>query len=139
MALTCLAWLMRLSLSIRTVPSSSEVSYSNIFVAEHQTGPPLVKAATGEVVSAEKLGGATLHCRTSGVTDHFANNDQHALAITRRIVSNLNYRKTPGVVIKDPQDPLVPCDDLYGVIPRNMRVPYDVREVLKFELSTLMS
>lgn len=92
-------------------------------------GPPLVKAATGEVVSAEKLGGATLHCRTSGVTDHFANNDQHALAITRRIISNLNYKKNPGVVIKESREPVVSPEDLYGVIPRNMRVPYDVREV----------
>jgi 3-methylcrotonyl-CoA carboxylase beta subunit len=90
-----------------------------------------VKAATGEVVSAEKLGGATLHCRTSGVTDHFANNDHHALAITRRIVSNLNYKKNPDVVISEPREPLVSCDDLYGVIPRNMRVPYDVREVCR--------
>eukprot|EP01127_Copromyxa_protea_P005403 TRINITY_DN15334_c0_g1_i1.p1 TRINITY_DN15334_c0_g1~~TRINITY_DN15334_c0_g1_i1.p1 ORF type:complete len:561 (-),score=134.08 TRINITY_DN15334_c0_g1_i1:50-1732(-) len=93
-------------------------------------GPPLVKAATGEVVTAEKLGGAALHCRTSGVTDHFANNDEHALAITRRIVSNLNYKKYPGVIIDEPREPLVSSDDMYGVIPRNMRVPYDAREII---------
>jgi len=93
-------------------------------------GPPLVKAATGEVVSAEKLGGADLHCRVSGVTDHFATNDQHAIAITRRIVSNLNRRKDISVVTEETKEPLVGMDSLYGVIPRNMRVPYNVREII---------
>lgn len=93
-------------------------------------GPPLVKAATGEVVSAEDLGGADVHCRTSGVTDHYAANDGHALSLARRIVANLNRVKTPNVAIVPPVDPLYDPADLYGIIPTDTRKPYDVREVI---------
>jgi len=93
-------------------------------------GPPLVKAATGEVVSAEDLGGADVHCRTSGVTDHYAANDGHALSLARRIVANLNRVKTPNVAIIPPVDPLYDPADLYGIIPTDTRKPYDVREVI---------
>ncbi len=93
-------------------------------------GPPLVKAATGEVVSAEDLGGADVHSRTSGVTDHYAQNDAHALAIARRVVGGLNRPKPVGVEIRVPQDPLYPASDLYGIIPSDPRKPFDVREVI---------
>jgi 3-methylcrotonyl-CoA carboxylase beta subunit len=93
-------------------------------------GPPLVKAATGEVVSAEELGGADLHSRVSGVTDHYALDDRHALGIARRIVGNLNRRKTVSLDLAAPREPLFPAEDLYGVIPADTRRPYDVREVI---------
>lgn len=93
-------------------------------------GPPLVKAATGEVVSAEDLGGADVHCRTSGVTDHYAENDAHALALTRRIVSNLNRQKQPNISLRDSREPLFDPSELYGLIPNDPRKPYDVREVI---------
>ena len=93
-------------------------------------GPPLVKAATGEVVSAEDLGGADVHCRTSGVADHYAMNDGHALNIARNIVANLNRRKNPALALKAPAEPLYPADELYGVIPADPRKPFDVREVI---------
>ena len=93
-------------------------------------GPPLVKAAIGEVVSAEELGGADVHARQSGVADHYALNDSHALGIARRIVANLNWRKNPPVALEAPRDPLYPADELYGVIPTDTRIPYDVREVI---------
>ncbi|HYH18694.1 MAG TPA: carboxyl transferase domain-containing protein [Azospirillum sp.] len=93
-------------------------------------GPPLVKAATGEVVSAEDLGGADVHSRTSGVTDHYAMNDGHALAIARRIVGNLNRRKPVGLDIREPEAPLYDPRELYGVIPADPRKPFDVREVI---------
>ena len=93
-------------------------------------GPPLVKAATGEVVSAEQLGGADTHCRTSGVTDHYAENDPHALALTRRIVSNLNYAKRPDISLRDSREPLYDPAEVYGLIPRDTRKPFDVREVI---------
>jgi 3-methylcrotonyl-CoA carboxylase beta subunit len=93
-------------------------------------GPPLVKAATGEVVSAEELGGADLHSRTSGVTDHAANDDAHALAIARHIVANLNRVKQPGVAIQPAREPAYDPAELYGVIPADPRKPYDVREVI---------
>lgn len=93
-------------------------------------GPPLVKAATGEVVSAEDLGGAEVHCRTSGVTDHYADNDVHALAITRQIVSHLNRSKAEGLVARPPRDPLYDPEEIDGVISESMRKPYDVREVI---------
>jgi 3-methylcrotonyl-CoA carboxylase beta subunit len=93
-------------------------------------GPPLVKAATGEVVSAEDLGGADVHSRRSGVTDHYARNDAHALAIARRLVANLNWRKL-GELRQDPsEEPLYPASDLYGIVPTDLRKPYDVREVI---------
>jgi 3-methylcrotonyl-CoA carboxylase beta subunit len=93
-------------------------------------GPPLVRAATGEVVTAEELGGADVHSRTSGVTDHYALNDAHALSIARRIVSNLNRRKRPGLVLKEPVPPLYDPEELYGIIPSDPRKPFDVREVI---------
>ncbi|WP_119678134.1 carboxyl transferase domain-containing protein [Indioceanicola profundi] len=93
-------------------------------------GPPLVKAATGEVVSAEDLGGADVHSRTSGVTDHYANDDRHALALVRQIVGNLNRVKSPQVKLREPVEPLYPAEEIYGVIPSDTRKPYDVREVI---------
>src|SRR5579871_1590508 len=93
-------------------------------------GPPLVKAATGEVVSAEELGGADVHARTSGVADHLAENDGAALGIARRIVGNLNRRKRIELDIAAPLEPRYPAEDLYGVIPADPRQTYDVREVI---------
>ncbi|HZU70574.1 MAG TPA: carboxyl transferase domain-containing protein [Ktedonobacteraceae bacterium] len=93
-------------------------------------GPPLVKAATGEEVTAEELGGADVHSRISGVTDHYALNDEHALAICRSIVSNLNRRKYIPWDIAEPEPPLYDASDLYGIIPRDNRKSYDVREVI---------
>jgi acetyl-CoA carboxylase carboxyltransferase component len=93
-------------------------------------GPPLVKAATGEEVSAEDLGGADVHCRISGVTDHYALNDEHALAICRSIVSNLNRRKYIPWDIHEPEPPLYDPADLYGIVPSDSRKSYDVREVI---------
>ncbi len=93
-------------------------------------GPPLVKAATGEVVSAEDLGGADVHSRVSGVTDHYAMDDAHALAITRRIVSNLNRRKQVSLQTAEPEEPRYAAEELYGIIPADPRKPFDVREVI---------
>jgi 3-methylcrotonyl-CoA carboxylase beta subunit len=93
-------------------------------------GPPLVKAATGEIVSAEELGGADVHCRTSGVTDHYANNDHHALELVRRAVSRLNRVKPVSMDVQPSIEPLYPVEDIYGVIPTDTKKPYDVREVI---------
>ena len=93
-------------------------------------GPPLVKAATGEIVSAEELGGADVHCRTSGVTDHYANNDYHALELLRRSVSRLNRVKPVTIDVQPSIEPLYPVKDIYGVIPADAKQPYDVREVI---------
>ncbi|WP_448191116.1 carboxyl transferase domain-containing protein [Azospirillum sp. sgz301742] len=93
-------------------------------------GPPLVKAATGEVVSAEDLGGADVHSRISGVTDHYAMNDPHALALARRVMANLNRSKAPQATLRAPIDPRYDGQDLYGIIPADPRKPYDVREVI---------
>ncbi len=93
-------------------------------------GPPLVKAATGEVVSAEDLGGADVHSRTSGVTDHYAVNDAHALAMARNIVANLNRIKAPSLEFKAPVAPAFDPEELYGILPRDVRQPYDVRELI---------
>ncbi|HPT50371.1 MAG TPA: carboxyl transferase domain-containing protein [Accumulibacter sp.] len=93
-------------------------------------GPPLVKAATGEVVSAEDLGGADVHTRVSGVADHHAENDAHALAIARRIVGNLNWRKQPPLQLREPREPLHAAEELYGVIPSDTKKPFDVREII---------
>ena len=93
-------------------------------------GPPLVKAATGEDVSAEDLGGADLHTRESGVADHYATDDTHALAIVRRIVKNLNRNKRIGVTLRKPIQPLYAPEEIYGVVPTDLRQPYDVREVV---------
>jgi 3-methylcrotonyl-CoA carboxylase beta subunit len=93
-------------------------------------GPPLVKAAIGEVVSAEELGGADVHARVSGVTDHMANDDTHALALVRKIVGNLNRPKSVTLETREPAEPLYAPDDIYGVVPADTRKPYDVREII---------
>ncbi len=93
-------------------------------------GPPLVKAATGEVVSAEDLGGADVHSRISGVTDHLAENDSHALDITRNTVAQLNRRKNPDLVMREPIEPLYPAEELYGLVPEDLRQAYDIREII---------
>ncbi len=93
-------------------------------------GPPLVKAATGEEVTAEELGGADVHTRLSGVADHFANDEREALERVRDIVSHLNRRKTMPVVMQEPEDPAYDPAELYGVIPADTRQSYDVREVI---------
>ncbi|EXI74570.1 MAG TPA: carboxyl transferase domain-containing protein [Candidatus Accumulibacter phosphatis] len=106
----------------------------SIIVKEQGTiflgGPPLVKAATGEEVSAEDLGGADVHTRVSGVADHYAENDAHALAIARRVVGHLNWRKDPAVSLGEPRLPLYPAEELYGVIPIDVKKPFDVREII---------
>jgi 3-methylcrotonyl-CoA carboxylase beta subunit len=99
---------------------------ATIFLA----GPPLVKAATGEVVSAEDLGGADVHCKTSGVADHYAENDEHALALARRSIANLNWRKQGELNRREPLLPRHPAEELYGVIPADAKQPFDVREVI---------
>jgi 3-methylcrotonyl-CoA carboxylase beta subunit len=93
-------------------------------------GPPLVKAATGEIVGAEELGGGEVHSKISGVTDHLADNDQHALQIARDIVVNLNYQKSGVITRQATVDPLYPADELYGIVHHDMRKQYDVREVI---------
>jgi len=93
-------------------------------------GPPLVKAATGEEVTAEELGGADVHSRKSGVTDHYALNDEHALAICRSIVSHLNRRRYIPWDVHEPEAPLYDAADLYGIVPSDSRKSYDVREII---------
>jgi len=93
-------------------------------------GPPLVKAATGEVVSAEELGGAAVHSRRSGVTDYMADSDAHAIAIARNLIANLNRTKTPGIAVREPAQPLYDAADVYGVVPADAREAYDVREII---------
>lgn len=106
----------------------------NIIVRKQGTiflgGPPLVKAATGEEVSAEDLGGADLHCRKSGVSDYYALDDNHALHLVRTIVRNLNYQKKLDVTIEPSEDPLFPADELYGIVGANLKRNFDVREVI---------
>jgi 3-methylcrotonyl-CoA carboxylase beta subunit len=113
------------------VPAMSD---ETIIVKGHGTiflgGPPLVKAATGEIVSPEELGGAEVHARQSGVADHYAQNDTHALAIARTIVANLNRVKNVTLALREPAEPLFPVEELCGVIPSDTRKPYDVREVI---------
>jgi 3-methylcrotonyl-CoA carboxylase beta subunit len=106
----------------------------SVIVRGHGTiflgGPPLVKAAIGEIVTAEELGGADVHTRLSGVADHFANDDRHALAIARRIVGNLNTRKQATLDVAEPLPPRYDAEEIYGVINADIRKPYDVREVI---------
>jgi len=113
------------------VPAMADES---IMVANQATiflgGPPLVKAATGEIVTAEELGGADVHTRQSGVADHYAQDDAHALAITRRIVRNLNRKKEIGLDLRLSVPPLHDPDEIHGLIPADTRTPYDVREVI---------
>jgi len=113
------------------VPAMSDESIivrgeGTIFLA----GPPLVKAATGEEVSADALGGADVHCRTSGVTDHMASDDADALSIARRALRHLGVSKTPSLSPQAPQAPRHDPSELYGIVPADTRVPYDVREVI---------
>lgn len=113
------------------VPAMSDES---IIVRKQGTiflgGPPLVKAATGEVVSAEDLGGADVHCKTSGVTDHYAQDDSHALSIARDVVKNLNWTKNPGLTLTEPRAPAYDPREIYGVVPTDTKKPYDVREII---------
>jgi 3-methylcrotonyl-CoA carboxylase beta subunit len=113
------------------VPAMSDES---IIVRKQGTiflgGPPLVKAATGEVVSAEELGGADVHSRTSGVTDHYAMSDAHALGLARRVVANLNREKRPQVALTPSREPLYPVAELHGIAPNDLRKPFDIREVI---------
>jgi len=113
------------------IPAMAEES---IIVREQGTiflaGPPLVRAATGEVVSAEDLGGADVHTRVSGVADHYALNDAHALALARRAVGNLNRRKPMALNLRPARAPAHDPEELHGIIPADPRIPYDVREVI---------
>lgn len=113
------------------VPAMSDVTIivkgqGTIFLA----GPPLVRAATGEVVSAEDLGGGDVHTRLSGVADLLAHDDAQALALARRAVANLNRQKRPGVALQAPEDPLYDPAELLGVVPAELKTPYDIREVI---------
>jgi 3-methylcrotonyl-CoA carboxylase beta subunit len=113
------------------VPAMADES---IIVKEQGTiflgGPPLVRAATGEIVTAEELGGADVHTRLSGVADHFANNDHHALKLARRAVSRLNRVKPVSLDLAEPKEPLYDPRELYGVVPHDARRPFEVREVI---------
>ena len=113
------------------VPAMSDES---VMVKEKATiflgGPPLVKAATGEVVTAEDLGGADVHCRTSGVADHYAHSDAHALEIARKIVVNLNRPKPMATTLSAPEDPAFDMEELSGIVGTNLTKPFDVRKVI---------
>ena len=113
------------------VPAMSD---ETIIVKEQGTiflgGPPLVRAATGEIVTAEELGGADVHTRKSGVADHFAQDDDHALELARSVAAHLNRSTRPHCEVRPPEDPLYDPSELYGVIPADTRKPYDVREVI---------
>ena len=113
------------------VPAMSD---ETIIVREQGTiflgGPPLVKAATGEIVDAESLGGADVHTSVSGVADHFAENDAHALAIARDVVGRLNRVKRVPLAVVEPREPLYPAEDIYGIVPRDTRIPFDIRELI---------
>ncbi len=93
-------------------------------------GPPLVKAATGEIVTAEDLGGGDVHTRESGVADYLADDDDHALGLARQIVSRLNWVKQGSVVMAEPRPPLYPTNEIYGIVERDIRKPYDAREII---------
>jgi 3-methylcrotonyl-CoA carboxylase beta subunit len=113
------------------VPAMSDITIivkdqGTIFLA----GPPLVKAATGEIVSAEDLGGGDVHTRLSGVADLLANNDLHALALARRAVANLNRQKRPQIALQSPEAPLYDPEDIMGIVPPELKTPYDIREVI---------
>jgi len=113
------------------VPAMADES---IMVREHSTiflaGPPLVKAATGEEVSAEALGGADVHCKVSGVADHYADSEEHALQIARDCVSHLNWKKANPIDRKAPTLPAYDASELNGIVPSDLKTPYDVREVI---------
>ncbi len=113
------------------VPAMSD---ETVIVKEQGTifigGPPLVKAATGEVVTDEELGGADVHCRISGVSDHYAQNDDHALQIIRNIVECLDPQKKFELDVSEPEDPHYNPEEMYGIVPKNIRKPYDIREII---------
>lgn len=113
------------------VPAMSD---ENVIVKENGTiflgGPPLVKAATGEEVSAQDLGGAYVHSEISGVTDHFAEDDEHAIEITRRIVNHLNKKRAVALKTQTVEEPVFDAKEIYGIISKDPRVPYDVREII---------
>ncbi|HPW05126.1 MAG TPA: carboxyl transferase domain-containing protein [Dokdonella sp.] len=113
------------------VPAMSD---ETIIVKEQGTiflgGPPLVKAATGEVVDAEALGGAEVHTSISGVADHFAENDAHALSIARDLVGNLNRSKHMPLALLEPREPAYAAEEIYGIVPRETRIPFDIRELI---------
>jgi 3-methylcrotonyl-CoA carboxylase beta subunit len=113
------------------VPAMSDEA---IIVAKQGTiflaGPPLVKAATGEVVTAEDLGGADVHARLSGVADHYAADDGHAMSLVRRIVANSNYVKRVDIALAAPREPLFDAAELDGIVPSGTRTQYDVREII---------
>jgi 3-methylcrotonyl-CoA carboxylase beta subunit len=113
------------------VPAMSD---ENVIVKDNGTiflgGPPLVKAATGEEVSAQDLGGAYVHCEISGVTDHFAEDDEHAIEITKSIVANLHHRRKVNLKTRPVEEPLYSAKEIYGIVSKDARVPYDVREVI---------
>lgn len=113
------------------VPAMSDESIivkdqGTIFLA----GPPLVKAATGEIVSAEDLGGSDVHTRLSGVADYLADNDAHALALVRRSVANLNHHKRHEVALSTPEEPAYDPSEILGIVPPDLKTPYDIREVI---------
>ena len=113
------------------VPAMADES---VIVKEQGTiflgGPPLVRAATGEIVTAEELGGADVHTRESGVADHFAQNDHHALKLARRAVSRLNRVKPVSLDVVEAREPLYDPKEIYGIVPNDVRRPYDVREII---------
>jgi 3-methylcrotonyl-CoA carboxylase beta subunit len=113
------------------VPAMSD---ENVIVKGNGTiflgGPPLVKAATGEEVSAQDLGGAEVHSEISGVTDHMAENDEHALEITKNIIANLNKKKSVSLKTKPVEEPLFAAKEIYNIVSKDARVPYDVREII---------
>jgi 3-methylcrotonyl-CoA carboxylase beta subunit len=113
------------------VPAMSD---ENVIVKDNGTiflgGPPLVRAATGEIVDAQELGGARVHCEQSGVTDHLAEDDQHAIEITRSIVSHLNHKKAVNLKMQPVEEPRFEASEIYGAIPKDNRVPFDVREII---------
>ncbi len=113
------------------VPAMSD---QNVIVKNQGTiflgGPPLVKAATGEVVTSEELGGGDVHARTSGVSDYLAEDDNDALAMVREIVSNLNRKKNYEYVLRTPKDPLYSAEEIYGIVSKDPRKPFDVREII---------
>ena len=113
------------------VPAMSD---ENIIVKDGGTiylaGPPLVKAATGEEVTAEELGGGEMHSRISGVTDHLAASEEEALHLCRNVIENLNTVKRVELDLNPPEDPIYPAEEIYGVLPMDLKHPYDVREIL---------
>lgn len=113
------------------VPAMSD---ENVIVKDNGTiflgGPPLVKAATGEEVTAQELGGGLVHSEISGVTDHFAEDDRHAIEITRSIVSCLNHKKSVRIKTQPIEEPLFDAKEIYGIIPRDSRIPFDVKEII---------